>query len=325
MKNVNSIKKVSVTFAELLSFASVPTNRCGYLNEVDALNNGFSQIEWDRFITRAKKLKKTIIEKGFSKASFFVLAQDENGVIYILDGQGRRKALQMISEKNYMGNMEFICDMYVNPMSLSDMSDLIKDMNTGNTNWQSKDIRRSDALCSDNEDVREAWEYTKNMSEKYGLPDYTINLLTFGEKASQQRNKGLKLTTKDYASTKEVFTNAYINVIENLSNTFNNKGEVIPHTDKVRRKIRNTNFAISFNSCLRSIVKLHNGDIQEAENDIEYFVNKLIEAGSGDGNYVTQFVKCEKKDKYVVAEKVRKYCKKITIVNALYKTNSNGY
>jgi hypothetical protein len=325
MKEVNTIKKVSVSFDELLSFASVPTNRCGYLNEVEALNNGFSQVEWDRFISRAKKLKKTIIEKGFSKASFFVLAQDEKGVIYILDGQGRRKALQMISEKKYMGNMEFICDMYVNPMSISDMSNLIKDMNTGNTNWQSKDIRRSDALCSDNEDVKTAWEYTKKMAEKYELTDYTINLLTFGEKASQQRTKGLKLTTKDYATTKEIFTNAYINVIENLSNTFNYKGDVIPHNKEVRKKIRNTNFAISFVSCLRSIVKIHDGDIQESENDIEYFVNKIIEAGSGDGNYVSQFVKCEKKDKHIVADKVRKYCKKITIVNALYKTNNNGY
>lgn len=321
MKDVTTIKKVSLTFNELMNCASVPTNRCGYLTEKEAMENGFSMTEWNKFISRAKKLKKTIEEKGFSKASFFVLAQNDKGVIYILDGQGRRKALEMMSVKYNMAESEFICDMYVNPMSLTEMSELIKDMNTGNTNWQTKDIRRSDALSSDNEEVIKAWIYVKQLAEKYNLVDYVANLLTFGEKASQQRKKGLTLTTQDYATTKNVFTDAYLRVIMNLSYIIDKNGNEIEHPTYIQQKIRNCNFAISFVACLRNIVKEHNGNINESINDINYFVDKLIDAGKGDGQFVTQFVKCDKKDKYVVADKVRKYCKRTSIVNALYKTN----
>lgn len=324
MKDVTNIKKVSLTFDELMNCASVPTNRCGYLNESEALSNGFSATDWSKFITRAKKLKKTIEDKGFSKASFFVLAKDENDTIYILDGQGRRKALQMISENpnNHMENLEFICDMYTNPMSIMEMSILIKDMNTGNTNWQTKDIRRSDAVMSDDEEVKIAYAYTKKLMEDNELNDYVVNLLTFGECASHQRGKGTTLSTRNYAITKEVFTEAYLRVVTNASYKVDKSGNSIERAKQVRQKIRNTNFAISFVSCLRNIVKYYNSNIDNAKDDIMYFVDMIIDdCENTDDNYIVQFFKCYDKHMGVVAEKMRPHfrgkCRK-SIREALY-------
>ena len=72
MKTINNIIKVSLSYTELMNCFSVDTNRCGYLTKADALNNGFSESDWNKYISRAQKLKKTIIKKGFSKASFFI-------------------------------------------------------------------------------------------------------------------------------------------------------------------------------------------------------------------------------------------------------------
>lgn len=88
---------------------------------------------------------------------------------------------------------------------------------------------------------------------------------------------------------------------------------------KSEKKIRNTNFAISFNSCLRNIVKYHNNNVDKAKEDIMYFTDRLIEACKGDDEYVKQFVKCDKKDKEIVANKIRQFCRKKTICDALYK------
>ena len=50
-----------------------------------------------------------------------------------------------------------------------------------------------------------------------------------------------------------------------------------------------------------------------------YFTDRLIEACKGDDEYVKQFVKCDKKDKEIVANKIRQFCRKKTICDALYK------
>ena len=318
MKEVANIKKVSLTFNELMNCKSVPTNRCGFLSEKEALANGFSSVDWDKFVSRAKKLKKTILSQGFSKASFFVLAKDENNDIYILDGQGRRKALSLINENNNIAHWEFVCDLYTEPMSLLEMSRLIKDMNTVNTNWQTKDVRRSDAITSDDEEVKIAYAYTKQIMDDYELGDYIVNLLTFGECASHQRKNNISLSTRHYAITKGLFTDAYLRLVTSLSYTIDKNGNEVEHTKSVKKAIRNTNFAISFVSCLRSIVEIHKGNIADATEDVNYFVDKLIEMGKGNGAYVADFVKCIDKKKEVVANKVRSRCRKATIAMALY-------
>ena len=321
MKIVENITKVSLTYHELINCLSVDTNRCGYLKKEEALNNGFSEADWDKFVKRAKKLKKVIKTKGFSRASFFVLAKDEKGNLYLLDGQGRRKALELMQteDKVDFSNWEFVCDLYNEPMSKQEMSKLIIDLNTGNTNWQTKDLRRSNALSTDDEEVKIAYNYTKRMMDQYELGDYIVNLFTYGEKASHQRN-GVSdsFSTKDYATTKEVFTEAYLKFVVNASYKKDKDGNDVERCSTVRKKIRNVNFAISFNSCLRGIVKSHDNNIEEAKDDISYFVDKLLDASNGDDAYMKQFVTCDKKDKEVVANKVKAYCRRKTVCMALY-------
>lgn len=319
MKEVNSIKKVSLTFDELMSCSIIPSNRCGYLTQEEALKNGFSIADWDEFIKRATKLKKIIKTKNFSKASFFVLAKDETNKLYILDGQGRRMALAMINEDEDIRDCEFICDLYCNPLSITEMSSLIRDMNTANTNWKSKDVRRSDAIASGDREVQIAFEYTKSLIDNYGLTDYMANLLTFGERASHQRSVGSILSTRDYSPTKDLFTELYIKVIEELSYTEGPNGERIKHPLKLCRKIRNNDFGISFVACLRKILIMHGGNVANAKSDLLYFIDKIITTGKGDQKYVENFVKCGSKEQRVVADKVRKSCgRKKSLREALY-------
>lgn len=321
MKTINEIQKVSLTYSELINCNSVDTNRCGYLKKEEALKNGFSEVDWNNFLSRAKKLKKIIKTNGFSKASCFVLAKNDEGKLYLLDGQGRRKALELMSTEDGidLSSWEFVCDLYSEPMTQEEMSKLIKDLNIGNTNWQTKDIRRSDAISSDDVEVKTAYKYTKDLMDKYQLSDYIVCLFTYGEKASHQRNSSSHpYSTKDYVSTKSIFTEAYLRFICGASVRVDKDGNLVPRSKSVMRKIRNTNFAISFNSCLRRIVEQHERKVEMAKDDIMYFVEKLLDASSGDDEFMKQFVTCEAKDKHVVANKVKKYCKKDSVKLALY-------
>lgn len=85
MKEITSIKKVSLTYDELMGLLNLKANRCGYLKEEDAINNGFSEKDWNSFISRANNMRKKIKKEGFSKASFFVIAKDSDGNLYLLD------------------------------------------------------------------------------------------------------------------------------------------------------------------------------------------------------------------------------------------------
>jgi hypothetical protein len=217
-------------------------------------------------------------------------------------------------------SFEFVCDLYNEPMLNEEMSKLIIELNTGNTNWQTKDIRRSNALSSNDEGVKEAYNYTKCLGDKYELGDYIINLFVFGEKASHQRNGTYKpFSTSDYATTKPVFLEAYLKIVVNASYKKDKYGNSVERISAVRKAIRNTNFAISFNSCLRSILKAHQYNLEEAKSDIMYFVDKLLEACDGEDVFLKQFVKCATKNKEEVANKVRKYCRRKSICEALYK------
>ena len=321
MKLITTIQKVSLTFDELMSCSSVPSNRCGYLNQRDALNNGFSSHDWDQFIKRASKLKKIIKGQGFSQASHFTLATDENGTIYLLDGQGRRKALQMLSEEVDISQNEFTADLYTQPLTIEEMSKLIKDMNTANTNWKTQDIRRSDAIASNDEEIKKAFEYVKSLTDEYGVNNYMANLLTYGECASHQRTNSSTLSTRDYAITKDIFTHAYLKVISSLSQSATPNGDNVDHPSSTKQKIRNSNFGISFVACLRKIVRYYDGDLMNALNDITYFVERIIEKGRGvNKQYVEDFVKCPTKDQSEVANKIRSNCRRPSVRKALYKT-----
>lgn len=310
---------VTMSYDEIVNSLNVKTNRCGYITKEEAEKNGFTVKEWNKFVARAKRLKKIIKDKGFSRASFFVFAKDKDNNLYILDGQGRRMALKLLeTEEGFdMSNMTFECVLYVNPMTIAEMSKLIIDLNTGNSNWLTKDVRRSDVIASNNESVKKAYFEVEELKSKYDMRDYVANLLTYGEKASHQRtSKSEPLSTSDYAITKKVFTDAYVKLITSASMKYDKDGNIVERPKNVRNKIRNVNFAISFNSCLRSLVKYHNNDVNEAKNDINKFVNSIIKEASGSDAWVEQFFYCAKSDKNEVLVKMKRAIGSSTYKNA---------
>lgn len=324
MKTITNITKVALSYDELMSVNCIPSNRCGYLTKEDALANGFSETDYGKFVKRAEKIKKMILKKGFSKASFFILAKDKEGKLYLLDGQGRRKALHLMSSSKEMNKLEFVCDLYTEPMSFEDMTKLIIDLNSGNTNWGNKDIRRSNALASNDEEVVTAYNYTKKMADDYEIRDYMINLLTYGEKASHARsNSGDVFSTKDYVESKDVFTNAYLKFVVNASCTYDRNGNIIERTKKAKDAIRNVNLGIAIVGAFRDIVNSHNHNIEESVEDIDYLVDALLKYCDGDDNYLVSKLKCSTNKKEEFWDKVKSRIRKASIINA-YK-NSCAY
>ena len=323
MKIVNEPLVVTVDYDELMSFSNLNTNRCGNLTKEEALKNGYSEADWDAFVKRAMSLKKLIKNNGFNDKRLFSLGKSESGEIFILDGQGRRKALELLHTEDGVDftGVEFKCNLFNCSMGKTEMTKEIIDMNIGGRNWKNKDLRRSSVLTSDDQSVIEAYNYTKKLMDDYELCDSVANLFTFGGKASHQRVRGkMAFSTADYAPYKDVFTAAYIKFVTAASQKRDKDGNLVMRNVNIRSNIRNTNFAMSYYGCLGSIVKAHGGDIEKAKNDIMYFTDRLIAACEGDDAYVKQFVKCDRKDKDVVANKVRAYCKKLNkkVYNELY-------
>lgn len=315
---------VTVPWDELCAFHSVDSNRCGYLTWAEAEANGFSLLDWNRYQQRANKLKRTILANGFSQASVFTLAKDENNNHYILDGQGRRMALWLLAQEHGydLSQLEFKCRLFTKPMSIKEMSALIKDMNTNSTNWQTKDLRRSDAIASDDPEVLKAYKYASEVAERLGVPDFAANLLIFGESATHQRKSGKIFSTRDYSPTKDLFIDVYEQILNALDRTPSQiGGEEVLHSKSTRTAIRNSNFLIALRGCLRDIIMYH-GSIEDAIEDIHYFKERIISAAKGDSIYVKTFMKMGK-EKAALKEKMRKHCRKTSVKTALFGRRSN--
>ena len=319
MKFEKEKQLVVLTYDELLNCKIVKANRCGYTTEEEAIENGFSNADWEKFLKRAEKIKKVIKKNGFSRASFFTLAKDFEGDIYLLDGQGRRMALKLLCEKDNFdfSDWEFSCILFVNPMTIDEMSKLIIDLNTGNTNWQNKEIRRNLVMSTENEDCINAYNETKLLVDKYGISDYNANLLVFGEKASKMKSLSLEVFgTKDFVTTKDLFTEAYIKFITTSCYRYDVNGEKVKRSSDVISKIKSVNICISFVSCLRSIVDGHNGNIEESRKDVMGFVDNLIKFCDCNDQYLKAELTVGK-DKSALASKVKKYYKKNCVVKSV--------
>ena len=326
MKEITGIKKVKITYNELINLNTIFTNRCGEITLEKAKEKGYSEMEFKTLETRAKKLVKIINAKGFSMASTFAVAIGKDGKYYILDGQGRRMALKMINDSGRdISAWEFNCDLYTEPMEFSDMSKLIRDYNTGNTNWKNSEIRRCDVLGSGNKEVLEAYNYVKKLKEDYGINDYMANLLTFGEKGSHQRSNGMNaFTPSDYSETKDLFTNAYLKLIVNASYAIDKDGNSVERSKAAQSAIRNTNLGIALVSLFRSIVDLHKNDEEinrdeNIANDIDYVVEKILSTCcDGVDSYMRQNLKMSSKSANELWGKIRKNIGKKKLIELSY-------
>ena len=330
MKEVKNIIKVSLTYNELMNCKVVNANRCGYHSRTEAIANGWSEVRWEEFVKRAKKMLKIIKENGFAKSSHFTIVKGVDGNLYILDGQGRRFALKMMHDNDGIdfSNWDFVCDYYVTPMTEEEMVKTIKSLNTGNTNWKTRELRRADALASNDEEVKKAFDVTQKLIDDYGINDYVANLLTFGERASHMRKNVEMLSTKNYSVTKDLFTNAYIKFITKASNNLiDRNGNEVTRSLSVQRKIKGVDFAISLNSCMRGIIKENTInrkiDFEKAKEDIDYLINILInKVFKGDDKYILQMMHNTDKKKEFVANLVKPYLKnkttRINVVKGLF-------
>ena len=235
-------------------------------------------------------------------------------------------ALKMINDSGRdISAWEFNCDLYTEPMEFSDMSKLIRDYNTGNTNWKNSEIRRCDVLGSGNKEVLEAYNYVKKLKEDYGINDYMANLLTFGEKGSHQRSNGMNaFTPSDYSETKDLFTNAYLKLIVNASYAIDKDGNSVERSKAAQSAIRNTNLGIALVSLFRSIVDLHKNDEEinrdeNIANDIDYVVEKILSTCcDGVDSYMRQNLKMSSKSANELWGKIRKNIGKKKLIELSY-------
>lgn len=326
MEKVENIIMVYVTYNELMSFKNVNTNRCGYLKKEDANINGFSDKEYEKFLRRAEGIKKLIKRKGWQESSFFTICKDHDGEIYLLDGQGRRMALYLMAENKKnpsdFSSWKFLCKFHINPMTKEEMSKCVVEINTGNKNWNNDELFRSYAMQTENESIIAAFNETKRIKEKLGVGSKTAKLLTFGEKASHLRSNGYDAFSEDdFVNTKDLYTNCLEKILDGLSVKYDKEGNKVKRNIETLKKIRRDNFTTCIITCFKRIVKQggNSDNPEKSKNDLLYFADAVVRAGSGADDYVQQFTNCYKEDYTIVAQRVKKNVKNNkTICKALY-------
>ena len=330
MKDVKSMTIKTMSFDELMNCKELNSNRCGCLNKEEALAHNYTEVDWQGLEKRAKKLKSNILKNGFREDSLFWVAKNEKGTMYILDGQGRRLAVKMIHDENkdFFGKGEFNC-VFCGEMSIEQMTEKIRNLNTGNKNWLNQDVRRCDAMSSDDEEVIKAYKHMEEVKNRLGVRDYVANLLVFGEKGSHTKANGAKqLKTSDYRVDKDVYIEAYERFLNEASYTVNRDGEKVLRGFSVRSAIRSTNFAISFVTNIRRIIKACQYDIDYAKQVINYFIDGLIRYCDCNDDFLIKDLKGFDKSASSITDRVKKHfisaksCKADKIREAFY---ANSY
>ena len=322
MKEVTDFVIVIVNYDELLSFLTVPSNRCGYMTMEEAILNGFTEKDYTKFFNRSLKIRKDIKREGWRKDSFFYICKDFNGNIYLLDGQGRRMALNIIrdTQKAFVNSLDFYCVFYTKPMTMEEMQEAVIKLNTGTHNWTTDDLFRSYSIQSNDQSVINAYYETKKIKEKLGVSDKTAKLLVFGEKASHLRssNSG-PLSEKDYSTTKDLFSETLGNIFDGLSYKNDKNGNKIPRSKEIFKKIRRDNFSTALITCFKKITRQCDNDPDLTKETLKYFGEAVVRAGSGFDDFVQQFTSLPKADYSLIAQQIKKNVKNNDLIkNALY-------
>lgn len=326
MRIDDSIISVYITFDELMAANTKDTNRCGELTKENALAKGFKEKDWDSYIRRATITMKNIVQNGYSSTSLIRIVKcSDDGKLYLLDGQGRRMALKMLAAKGKRFN-EIHCLYYKNEMTSSEIDKAIKELNTGNKNWSTDNLIRSEAMEKGG-DTLKAFETIENYKESFAkhgvsISPYMAKYVFFKEKGSHIRSGNVnELSTGSFHTFSDIYSNEYRRFVVNASYV----GEK-QRTSKAKAKISNQSFAIGIMQVFGAICDTATREYKNRteasaviEKEIASFVDKML-------------AKCsEMNDKRLIdeinlsANAGGKYDKNAILTRFLHMSKGNGF
>lgn len=232
-----------LSFSELSNLTLHKVNRCGYTSLEDAINNGFTETDYNKFISRCKITLKDIKKNGYLETSMLIIAKcKDDGLLYLIEGQGRRGAIIIGKEKNEIDVDNVPCLIYEDELTYREIGEKIRIHNTKKSNrWACADISKSGAR-----ELGGDYEWAYNFVEQYKLRTnccpYMANLMVYGEKHSHKRNSSLPFTQCDFREGHDLFMSLYEKFLDEFGEKQNIK------TSTRHAKVKRADLGIMFNS-----------------------------------------------------------------------------
>lgn len=252
-----------LSYKELCNLNLHKINRCGEIVEQIALKN-YSQAQYDSFIKRCETTLKEIKKKGYNPTSMLILAKcKEDGLLYLIEGQGRRGAIILGTERGIINIDEIPCVIFAKELSYSEIGEEIIKHNIQKSNvmWKSDDIAASQARQIGG-DVEKAYMFQHEYQERLQLSSkpYMARLMIFGaNKASHIRDYSHPFTFEDFRKDHELFMSLYEYFVKNFGRDEWKK--------KYRQKIRNQTLGIVYDSFF---TKLYNFTVEAGLDPYKY-------------------------------------------------------
>ena len=176
----------------------IKENRCSYTNEDEAHSNSYSKSDCEKTKKRLNYYRNNIFSvcRRWLEASPMIV-YEVDGKYYMVDGQGRFRALLVYNEK--VDDIEKINEIPVLVFYNKTHKEMIHDMielNRHGKNWSTTDIFRCYAL---NEGKMELYDKLVEIQDRLRVGEYTAKLILFGYGKSSHRDKIIDATISQYS------------------------------------------------------------------------------------------------------------------------------
>lgn len=190
MKKVEDIRLVYMNQDEIIKTVKrLDGNRCNAKSVNEAIQQGFTPIDYNRFLNRQKLIRKGFENLGCWDISSPLRLGKCNNEYYIIDGQGRL-ATWMKLENEYLtkGKGHFQKEIPVlideRNMTKEKLEEITKVLNTTGTKWNGTDSFHSEA--TNNPEIEEVYKYFNAIRMKDKLiTDNGIKLFLVGKYRSK--------------------------------------------------------------------------------------------------------------------------------------------
>lgn len=254
MENNKNFSFKLLSYQELCDLKLHVINRCGEVNKDIALKN-YSEYQYESFIKRCNITLKDIKKRGYNPTSHLIVAKcSDDNKYYLIEGQGRRGAIIIGTNKGDFTINEIPCMIFSNPMTYDEIGKEIIRHNTQKSQnpWKSNDIAFSSAKQFGGA-IEDAYRFEMEYRERLSTPNksYNARLMIYGtSKCSHLRDKECYMTMDDFRKDYKLFMDIY----EYYVNNFGRKEK----RNHFKSKIRTQSFAIIYESFFNKLYKLLN-------------------------------------------------------------------
>ena len=230
-------------------------NRCGYIDENEAISHGFTSKQWSKFYARCKAYMLDFLKNGYCEAfPINVIYCEETRKYYLADGQGRIGGMKLAIKLNRDLPFNEVPVQTFSTDTLKNVHDFIREINTKKmVCMSSSDMNDIDARVEGGEveEVRnEVINYRDNIIKVDA--DYVPELMFFGCKCSHSKHD------KDFHYDRSKLRKYHDTYCEQYAYFLNNVGKRaielnVMSKERVEKLIRKQSLAILMDSYYRLI------------------------------------------------------------------------